>query len=312
MPEEGLKKQGLSPVNTAMTLTAVTMGVFLLGMGMFYAVQNLSAQPSSISTPKTGSKQDFVVARVNGSVIRYSDVIMAKRDLPPEFESLPQEVVYNALVEQLIERRLLAEAAWRAGIEQAPLTKSRLNFSREKILRDLYMVDLIETEVSDRSINSLYEKKYLSPEAGEEIHLHQILVRAESVAVATRQSIVAGEDFGDAARRVSVDVSAVRGGDLGFLTRDVLMQEIVQVAFGLELDEVSLPIKTRLGWHLIRITSRRTKAPPPLVDVREDLRRELLLLVVDREIEDLRGGARIKRYELPSTADLDRETIASQ
>lgn len=174
------------------------------------------------------------------------------------------------------------------------------------------MVGLIENEISDRSINTLYERKYLSPEAGEEIHLHQVVVRSRKEADKARELILGGEPFGDVARRMSVDVSAVKGGDLGYLTREVMDPIMARVAYGLSPGDFSPPVQSRFGWHLLMVTERRTKAPPPLDEVRNELREELLQMVVDQEIEGLRSTSRIKRYDLPSSADLDRATIASQ
>ncbi|TNE57050.1 MAG: peptidylprolyl isomerase [Alphaproteobacteria bacterium] len=306
------QNQEVSSVGTIVPILAVLFGVVLLAMGMFFAMNTVGAPPSSLSSPKTGSKSDFVVARVNGSVIRLSDVIMAKRELPKEFESLPQEVVYDALVEQLIDRRLLASEAWRTGVEQTSLAQSRIRFEREKILRDLYMVELIEDQISNKSINTLYEKKYLSPDAVQEVHLNQIVVRDRADADKALSAIEGGEDFGDVARRLSVDVSAVRGGDLGFKTREQMDETMARVAFGLDVNEVSPPVQSRFGWHLLMVSERRTKEPPPLEEVRADLREELLQTVVDREVGLLREKASIKRFELPSLSDLDSTSIAAQ
>ncbi|TNE39151.1 MAG: peptidylprolyl isomerase [Alphaproteobacteria bacterium] len=306
------QNQEVNTVGTVVPILAVLFGVVLLAMGMFFAMNTVGAPPSSLSSPKTGSKSDFVVARVNGTVIRLSDVIMAKRELPDEFESLPQDVVFEALVEQLIDRRLLAGEAWRTGVEQSPLAQSRIRFEREKILRDLYMVELIEDQISNKSINTLYEKKYLSPDAVQEVHLNQIVVRDREDADKARSAIDGGEEFGDVARRLSVDVSAVRGGDLGYKTRDQMDETMARVAFGLDVNVVSPPVQSRFGWHLLMVSERRTKEPPPIEEVREALREELLQSVVDREVTELRKKASIKRFDLPSLSDLDSASIASQ
>ena len=312
MSVEPVKNQELKTIEMVITVCAVTFGVFLLGTGFFYAVQNMSAAPSTISTPRTGTDADFIVARVNGSVIRFSDVIMAKNELPDVFESLPREAVYDALVEQLIARRLLAEEAWRAGIEQEAVTQSRLNFEREKVLRDLYMVELIEGRITDKQVNTLYEEVYLAPEALREVRLQQILVRTEPEAKAAYEVLESGVSFEDVARQVSIDASAVKGGELGFLTRDRVVGEVAARAFLMEVGEVSRPIKSRFGFHIIKLLEKREKAPPPIDSVRESLRLELVQMIMDAELDKLRGRSRVERYDLPSATELDRAVIASQ
>jgi peptidyl-prolyl cis-trans isomerase SurA len=74
-----------------------------------------------------------------------------------------------------------------------------------------------------------------------------------------RQRIIAGEDFGDIARLQSSDVSSrVLGGDLGWLSPDDLELELESILGSLPMGEISMPIQTKFGYHLIQVTGTRT------------------------------------------------------
>lgn len=312
MTGKTVAKQSLTQLDTVITVCAVTIGVFLLGTGLFVMTQKLGAPPSTLTISQTGSNGDPVVAKVNGSTIRWSDILMARQDLPPEFDSLPQDVVIEALVEQLIDRRLIAQAAWREGIEQAPVTKSRLNFQREKVLRDLYMVKLIEGRVSDVDINTLYEARYLRPDYGREAHVSQILVRSEKDALAIGNRLNKDEDFAAVAREASIDGSAVAGGDLGFVSKDSFLPQLVDSAFKMEAGTISQPIRSQFGWHILKVEAFRSVPPPPLYTVRDQLRRELVEREMEKRLEILRSQSEVDFVEIPSSGELDRAMIASQ
>jgi len=90
-----------------------------------------------------------------------------------------------------------------------------------------------------------------------EIRASHILVKTENDAKVLLQRIQKGESFAKLAEEFSMDPSKRRGGDLGYFGRGRMVRQFENAAFELEKGQVSQPVKTEFGWHLIKVTDRR-------------------------------------------------------
>ena len=81
-----------------------------------------------------------------------------------------------------------------------------------------------------------------------------ILVKTEEEALKLKQEIEAGKDFAQAAMEVSLCPSGQNGGDLGYFSRGQMVKEFEDAAFSMEKGQVSNPVKTQFGYHLIYLT----------------------------------------------------------
>lgn len=84
-----------------------------------------------------------------------------------------------------------------------------------------------------------------------------ILVKTEDEAIKLREEIVAGKDFADAAAAVSLCPSGSNGGDLGYFSKGQMVKEFEDAAFAMEIGEISQPVKTDFGYHLLYLTDRK-------------------------------------------------------
>ena len=80
-----------------------------------------------------------------------------------------------------------------------------------------------------------------------------ILVKTEEEAQAARYDVTHGKDFGEVAKEKSLCPSGKKGGDLGWFGRNQMVKEFEQAAFALSPDEISKPVKTQFGWHVIKV-----------------------------------------------------------
>lgn len=302
----------INELQSLVVTAMICVGALFLGTGIYFGVREIEQPRLATQLPGFRGGNDLVIARVNGQEIRLSDVVMARSELPPEAAGLPDALVLEAVINELIDRRLFAEAGWKAGLTRDGVMQGRLRFEQEKLLRDQYIAGMIETTISERDIKQLYEARYLDEDRLREAHLWQILVRTREEAEEVLQRYQNGDLFDDLARQYSLDSFAVVGGDMGYQSVDALLPEVSDRAFSMAENEVSLPFTSRFGWHVIWLEDVRFRKPPALITVHNELKHELIEDALYRDLAKLRAGARIERVELPHKAELDRALVASQ
>lgn len=302
----------ISTLQSTIVALAIVAGALFFGTGIYFGVRELEEPRQQADLPGFQSGQDLVIARVNGYEIRMSDVVMGRADLPRGAESLPEAMILEMVINDLIDRRLFAEAGWKAGLSRDGIMRGRFRFEQDKLLRDQYVAGMIQINVTERDIKRLYAEHYLKETTLREAHLWQILVRSREEAEALIRELEAGALFADLARQHSLDGFAVVGGDMGYQSANTLLPEVADRVFYLEEGAVSLPFKSRFGWHLVWMKDLRLKSPPDLMTVRNELRQELIEEAMFRDLGKLRAEAKIQRVGPSLEAELDRALVASQ
>jgi peptidyl-prolyl cis-trans isomerase C len=123
-------------------------------------------------------------------------------------------------------------------------------------------------------------------------------VPTEKEAQAILEELKRGTDFAELARQKSKDPgAAAEGGDLGYFTKDQMVPEFSEVAFKLNKGELSDPIKTQFGWHIIRVEDKRSKRPPDFADVKDQVETYVIRRAQTELITKLRQGAKIERLD---------------
>lgn len=307
-----VKDSKINELYSLFTAVIICVGAVFLGIGIYFGIRQIEEPPLTAQLAGFKSNSDLVIAVVNGREIRLSDVVMARAELPPEAAGLPEALVLETVINDLIDRRLFAEAGWKAGLTRDDTVRGRFRFEQEKLLRDQYIAGMIETDITERDIKQLYATRYLNEDWLREAHLWQILVRTREEAEEVLQRISDGELFEDLARQYSLDGFAVNGGDMGYQSADALLPAVSDRAFSMQEGEVSIPFTSRFGWHVIWLQDLRLRKPPALISVRNELKHELIEDAMYRDLARLRAQARIERVELPHKVELDRALVASQ
>ena len=240
---------------------------------------------------------DKVVAIVDGHKIFLSQVEEARQSLPAEVQGYPFAVLFEHLVGQLVDGRLLAVGARRAKLQEGAEFKRRMADIEDRLLGQMLMNERVTSQITENKLREQYETFTKSNPGSEEIHARHILVETSEQAVAVIKRLEKGEEFVDLAKAVSTGPSASSGGDLGFFSRERMVPEFSEAAFRLKRGEVTpKPVKTQFGWHVIKVEERRSQDPPTFsqakVQIRESLSRELQ----EGVLRKLRDGAKIKRF----------------
>jgi peptidyl-prolyl cis-trans isomerase C len=243
--------------------------------------------------------QDAVLARVNGDTVRRTEVLAAIEELPAQYRQLPMDVLFDRMISQLIDRKLVAQAAQRGGLGGDPEVERRLVALRERLMQEVYLTRAIEERVTDDKVRARYDIEVRDLPAREEVRARHILLDQESEAKAVLDELAKGGDFVAIARRLASGPAAGDGGDLGYFTKDRMVAEFAEAAFALSKGEVSkAPVKTQFGWHIIKVEDRRATPPPSFEERKPELQRLMADEGLRAVLEELRKGAKIERTVL--------------
>lgn len=242
--------------------------------------------------------QNKTLATVNGQVITEADVALAMEDLAAQYPNLPPERQRQVALDFLIEVKVAAEKAKAEKLEESEDFKRKLAYARERILMERLLTHEGEKAATDTAVKAYYDEQVKQLKPVEEVRARHILVESEDEAKKVVTRTKGGEDFAKVAAELSKDPgSGKEGGDLGFFTKDRMVPEFAEAAFALKAGEISAPVKSQFGWHVIRLEERRNRPVPPFDQVKDRLREALIGKAQSEFIAKLREGAKVERTE---------------
>ncbi|HEX3217625.1 MAG TPA: peptidylprolyl isomerase [Aestuariivirgaceae bacterium] len=279
----------------------------LLGVGAGAVSGQTESQPAQQQTPaakqqpataKEMARPDMtnkerVVAKVNGHGITVREIELAADDILPQLPDVPANLRYPFLVEYLIERHLLAQAAVNEGMGESQEYKRRLAFYQAKALRDAYFTEKLKPAVTDAEVKAAYDREAAKIKPEKRARARHILVGTEKEAEAVLARLNKGEKFEDVAKQVSLDGSKDYGGDLGYFSAGEMVPEFSKATFALKPGEVSKPVKTDYGWHIIKLEDFKEGGPQPFDQVKNAIKLVLVREKVQNRLIELRTKAQI-------------------
>ncbi len=229
-------------------------------------------------TPMVGRAEEdgAVVATIGDSQITEADIAMAEEDFAGTLAQYPEAQQRTILIDVMINMKLLADAADNLEMSKTPEFTRRLEYVRLRALRDLYFQEEIEPYVSAEKIAEAYNTQVMGAPRASEVSARHILVETEDEAKAIVEALNDGADFEELAKEKSTGPSSVNGGDLGYFGETDMVPEFGAAAFALEVGEISPPVKTQFGWHVIKLEDRREVAPPELSAVSDQIKDVLI------------------------------------
>jgi peptidyl-prolyl cis-trans isomerase C len=278
-----------------------------MAVSAFFLVAPAGAQTKQDAAPK----EDKVVAIVNGHEIRVSEIEMAAEDILGQLPDVPPQLRYPYIVEYLVERHLLAQAAVKDGVAESEEYKRRLALYQAKALRDAYYAEKIKPTVTEEEIKATYDTESAKVAQTERVRARHILVGSEQEATQIIEQIKAGEKFEDAAKKYSLDGSKEFGGDLGYFTAAEMVPEFSKAAFALKVGEISGPVKTDFGWHVILVEDRKVGGAQPFDQVKVAIANVLLRKKTQEKIIALRQAAKIELKD-PDLVKFQEEAMKLQ
>ena len=240
--------------------------------------------------------QNPVVARVNGYEIRWAEVVASADDLPPRYRD-QIESVFPALLDRLVDLRLLAEAAREEGLRDDPAVRRRLAAYEDRVLSGALLERHLAEEVTTADLRRRYDALVAARRGDREIRARHILLDSEEAAQAAIARLDAGEVFISLATELSTGSSAPRGGDLGYFHPSRMAPAFAEAALALEPgDYTHAPVETEFGWHVILLVDRRADNIPSFLDMQDKLREEVRKEAVDHLVLGLRRDAALEMF----------------
>jgi len=261
------------------------------------------AKPAAPAQAAAPAANDPVVARVNGQAITRSQVAAVYETLPPQMRQAPLDTIMPALINEIVARRLINEAAEKAKIDNDPKVKDQLKVARENVMQQAFLERAVSQQLTEARLKQRYDDLIKAQPPRDEVHARHILVATEADAMAALEDVKKGQDFGDVSKKRSTGPTATTGGDLGFFTKDQMVPEFAEAAFALQPGQVTQkPVKTQFGFHIIKVEARRVAPPPSFNDVADEVRDILVREIVEQTVNDLKKGAKIEIVEQPKPA----------
>jgi peptidyl-prolyl cis-trans isomerase C len=242
-----------------------------------------------------------VLAKVNGSEIRQSDVTLAEEELGPSLAQMDPATKKENVLAFLIDMKIVAKAAEDKKIEDRPDFKARLAFARNRLLMDNLLGTEGKAAATDDAMKKVYEDAAKQIAGEQEVHARHILVETEDEAKAIEAELKKGADFATLAKEKSKDPGgAADGGDLGFFTKDQMVPEFSAVAFSLEPGKISDPVKSQFGWHIIKVEEKRNRKAPDFEQVKPQIETYVTRKAQAEYVAKLRESAKVERMDQAS------------
>ena len=250
-----------------------------------------------IATPSLAQENGkTIIAKVNGVEITEQELALAEVDMLEQFQQTPAENRRAAILNALIDIKLLAAAAEEAGLDQSPSFQARMAFNRSRTLHNEIFQKNALNSITDEDLKIRYDLEIKNFPQTEEVKARHILVDSEEAAREIIAELDGGADFIELAKTKSTGPSGPQGGDLGYFGKGQMVPEFETAAFALEKSEYTKdPVKSQFGWHVIRKEDQRMTPPPEFEQVKSQVRQ----MIAREKYFNLTQDARKKfKYEI--------------
>jgi peptidyl-prolyl cis-trans isomerase C len=264
---------------------------------LLFVLPAASGCSKNSSSEAPASASDPVIARVNGVDIKQSDLALAEEDVGADMQAASPEAKREHLISYLADIIMVTQAADKKNLADNPDFKRRLAFLRSKLLMGYELQQEAKTALTDEALKQTYDEAVKSMSGQEEVRARHILVEGEDEAKAIIEQLKGGADFATLAKEKSKDPGAAEGGDLGYFTKDQMVPEFADVAFKMYPGQLSNPVKTQFGWHVIKVEDKRIKQPPEFEKVKDQIEAYLARKAQSDFIAKLRQSAKVERLD---------------
>ncbi len=261
-------------------------------MKTWSALLLIAAVIGLVSLPAAAA-DDPVVARVNGVDIKQSDLDFAASEVGSRLASLEAADRRHVLLQYVIENELMAGAGHSDNLDETDSFQARVKYHERRALRDAFFDAEITGAVTEAEAKKIYDEKIGDVKPEQEVHARHILVATEAEAKEVTERLKNGEDFATVAKEKSKDTGA-EGGDLGFFTRGQMLKPFEDAAFALEVGQISEPVQTQFGWHIIKVEEKRDQPLPTFDQVKAAIIAQLVQAKAQEVVTGLRHKAKIE------------------
>lgn len=235
---------------------------------------------------------DTVVAKVDGTEITLGMMVTVRNSLPAEYQQLPDDVLFNGILDQLIQQTALAKVGEGMMTHRDEIA---LEVDRRAYLAGMLLDYTASRAVDEEKLKAAYDAKFAKAEPSREFHAAHIIVASEEEAKAIKAEIDGGADFAELAKAKSTDGAAANGGDLGWFDLSAMVQPFAEAVASMKDGEVKGPVQTEYGWHVVKLLESRLAAAPTLEEAAEELSGEMRQEAVEARVKDTVAAAKVEK-----------------
>jgi peptidyl-prolyl cis-trans isomerase C len=219
---------------------------------------------------QAGSKEhssETILAEVNGKNITLGHIIAAVAKLPEEYNNLETNYILEGVLDQIVKQEIMAqildtsERLIKVSLENE-MRSIKAKYSIEKLMRGF---------PDNEQVLEAYQATTSSMQSLEEFNASHILVETKVQALDIIGSLKLGSEFSKLAQEKSTGPSGPNGGQLGWFGAGQMVPEFEAAVLALEIGNVSQPVKTQFGWHVVKLNDRRIKPLPTFEDMKPEL-----------------------------------------
>lgn len=264
-------------------------------------LRHTTALATLLSATAAYAASDYVILEMGEREIKKSSVQAIWEGLfpagqAPDFDSVEEPIKQNVL-RGAISEFLLYDEAIDEDIDDKKEVKQQIEEVRRKLIVRAFIEEKGKGLVTDKDVKAEYDKLVREARGKEEIRARHILVEDEDKAKDIKAKLEKGEDFETLAKEYSNDPgSKVQGGDLGFFAEGQMVPEFEKAAYALKKGEISDPVESSFGWHIIKLEDRRDLKVPTFTEMKESIRKKLSETRLNEYVNKLVDQTDVKYY----------------
>jgi peptidyl-prolyl cis-trans isomerase C len=262
--------------------------------------------PETATPATTGASAAPVVATVDGVDLTRPEFDIYEKNLlrNAKVQSLTPDQ-QSQVLDDLITMQVMAAQGVKDGLENDPDTKAQLALLHMRVLADAESQKFVKSSTpTDAELHAEYDTAVSQMDKAE-YHARHILVASKDQAEQVIKKLKGGAKFEDLAKTQSTDTgSKNNGGDLGWFTTSRMVKPFADAVKNLKKGELSPPVQTQYGWHVIQLEDTREAAPPPFDQVKAQLTDGVNRKKLQAYVEGLKKQAKVdkKPDALPAPA----------
>lgn len=255
--------------------------------------------------------KEKIFAKIGKEEIKQSSVDRFIQELPPQYKAqinaqmaspeAKKQVIKN-IVENIIANKLFSREARRLKLHQKPEVKRKIDNVIDQILVSEYINQIKDQiKIKKDEMEAYYEKNKNQYQEPEQVKVRHILLKTEEDARVVLTELKGGKDFAQLAEEKSICPSKTEGGDLGWFGRGKMVPAFETAAFNLKKDEISEIVKTRFGYHIIKLEDRKAARQKSFDSVKDQIEMQLKQQKMATEIKKIQAKLekefKVKRFE---------------
>ncbi len=239
------------------------------------------------------------VAKIGNKTMTDADVKALVGNLPQaQRQQLDQDDDTKArVVENMVVEQLFVQEAEKSGITKDKDFTQALERTRRQLLAQRFLQKNVQPKITDDNMKKFFDKNK-NRYSQDEVHAFHVLLKTEAEAKEVYGKAKGGEDFEVLAKKYSKDPSAAQNmGDLGFFTRTRMVPAFADAAFAMEKGQISQPVKSPFGWHVIKVVDKRAGKAVSFADVKEQVKSDFQQESINELISSLKKSNKVTIFE---------------